>query len=188
MTDLSDIQLEAIFIHQVGNKLKEEGVFLSGRETTIGEDETNTYLLHYLISSFSANEVYNFTHTSELDLNEVYQYAKRIFAAPETLYQGSAAIAKHLYEQSTHPKIAGGDLCVCYFKNAAVDGIGTAAIGLFKSEVKDIFLKFEPGKEAVSVRHESGALFLILRRQKVTGSASLTPTNRMTVSTGKMIF
>ena len=156
MTDLSDMQLEAIYIHQVGNKLKEEGVLVSGKETILSDDETSTYLLHYLVSSFTSNEMYNFTHTSELDMNEVYQYAKRIFAAPETLHHCSVAISKHLYEQSTHPKVIAGDLCVCFFKNASVDGVGTDAIGLFKSEVKDVFLKFEAGKDAVAVRHESG--------------------------------
>jgi hypothetical protein len=156
MIDLSDIQLEAIFIHQVGNKLKEEGLKIAPEATAVADDETSTYLLHYLISSFSSNEIYNFSHASELGLNEVYQFAKRLFAAPETLYQASIDIAKHLYEQTTHPKILAGDLCVCYFKNASINGEGADAIGFFKSELKDVYLKFDALSDVIKVKHENG--------------------------------
>jgi hypothetical protein len=156
MIDVSEIQLEGIFIHQVGNKLKEEGYKINSEETSFSDDEAQTYLLQYLLSSFTFNEVYNFTHASELSLNEIFTFVKRVFEAPDTLYQASVDIAKHLYEKSLHPKILGGELCICYFKNCSFDGVGTNAIGFFKSEVKDIFLKFETKKGAVDIKHEDG--------------------------------
>ena len=50
-------------------------------------------------------------------------------------------LAKHLYEQSTHPKIKGGEFYTVYFKDCLLGGETMDAVGLFKSENKDTFLK-----------------------------------------------
>jgi hypothetical protein len=143
MIDFTQITLEGIFIHQVGNKLKDEGVKISGDDISFAGEDSKRYLLKYFISPFNNSEVYNFTHPSELELNEIFVFVKRIFASPDTLYQASIDISKHLYENSTHQKINGGELCICYFKNCFIDGIVTDALGFFKSESKDVFLRFE---------------------------------------------
>ena len=74
-------------------------------------------------------------------LNEVYTYVSKIFDEPEQLYEQSVNLAKHLYEQSTHPKIKGGEFYTVYFKDCILDGETLDAVGLFKSENKDTFLK-----------------------------------------------
>ncbi|NQU55028.1 MAG: nucleoid-associated protein [Bacteroidetes bacterium] len=156
MIDFTQIQLEEIYIHQVGNKLRDEGFKISKEDISFAEEDTKSYLLKYFLSPFNNNEVYNFHHPSELNLNEIYVFIKRIFAVPETLYQSSIDISKHLYEKSTHPKINGGELCVCYFKKCSFDGINTEAIGFFKSERKDVFLKFNSTNNNFEVKHENG--------------------------------
>lgn len=156
MIDFTQIEFENIFIHQVGNKLRDEGLKISDNDISFDDDDTKRYLLKYFLSSFDSNEVYNFHHQSELDFNEVYVFAKRIFASPEILYKLSIEIAKHLYEKSTHPKISGGEFCVCYFKNCFFDGVTSDAIGFFKSEKKDVFLKFDSVNNNFKIKHESG--------------------------------
>ncbi len=156
MIDFTQIQFHGIFIHHVGNKLRDEGLTIASKDISFANKETNTHLLKYCLSPFNKNEVYNFTHTTELDLNEIYLYVKRLFNSPDNLYKTSINIAKHLYEKSTHPKINGGELCVCYFKNSLFDGISSDAIGFFKSEEKDIFLKFDSVNNNIKIKHDSG--------------------------------
>jgi hypothetical protein len=156
MLDFTQIKLEGISIHQVGNKLREEGLQISNEEISFGDGDTETWLMKYFLTPFSDNEVYNFTHTSDLALNEIYVFVKRLFASPGLLYPVSIDISKHLYENSTHPKIIGGELCICYFRNCLFDGISTDAIGFFKSENKDVFLKFDSRSNNFNIRYENG--------------------------------
>ncbi len=156
MIDFTSVQLEQIAVHQVGNKLRDEGLKVSSENVDVEDSETRTYLLKYFLSPFDNNEVYNFTHPSELNLNEIYFFAKKIFAKPDSLFENSVEIAKHLYGKSTHPKINAGELCICYFKKCSLDGTTTDAIGFFKSEGKDVFLKFNSVKSNFKIKHESG--------------------------------
>jgi hypothetical protein len=156
MIEFTDINLEGIYVHQVGNKLRDENFKISNENITFSNDETQSYLLKYFLSPFNNNEVYNFCHPSELELNEIYLFVKRLFSSPEQLYKISIDISKHLYEQSTHPKINGGDLCICFFNNCSFDGVKCNAIGFFKSEVKDVFLKFDSIDDNVNIKHVNG--------------------------------
>lgn len=156
MIEFTDIKLDAICVHQVGNKLRDESLKISQENSSFGDIETEKYLLKYFLSPFNNNEVYNFTHSSELELNEVYVFAKRLFTLPELFYKTSVDISKHLYEKSTHPKINGGELCVCYFKNCLFDGTICDAIGFFKSEIKDVFLKIDTTGVRANIEHENG--------------------------------
>lgn len=156
MIDFTNVYLEKLAIHQVGNRLRGEelGIFSGVRD--IDDQETLNFLLKYFLSPFNDNEIYNFTHSSELNLNEIYSFVKRIFTNPDTMYDRSVDIAKHLYEVSIHPKVNAGELCICYFKNCSFEGVSTDALGIFKSEVKDVFLKFYSNKNIFSVNHERG--------------------------------
>ena len=64
-----------------------------------------------------------------------------IFDRPSEFVEMSKNIVRHLYLRSDHPKIKGGEFYTVYFKDCIVDGETVDAIGLFKSENKDTFLK-----------------------------------------------
>jgi hypothetical protein len=158
MIDFATVELKRIAIHKVGNKLQEEGLNISSEEFVMSDSTTRSFLLKYFLTSFnSKSEVYNFTHASELSLNEVFTFVSRIFDSPKTLYKNSVFAAKHLYEMSMHPKIKSGELCVCYFTECFFNDEQVDAVGIFKSEDKDVFLKFDEVKEGFSVKHENGA-------------------------------
>jgi hypothetical protein len=55
-----------------------------------------------------------------------------------------------------HPKIKAGELYVVYFQNCIVDGKNVDAIGIFKSENKDTFLKVLQTEEGFDITTESG--------------------------------
>jgi hypothetical protein len=83
-------------------------------------------------------------------------YVGKIFDNPETLHEQSVNLAKHLYEQSNHPKIKGGEFYVVYFKDCIIDGETVDAVGLFKSENKDTFLKVYLAGDGFEIESQQG--------------------------------
>jgi hypothetical protein len=89
-------------------------------------------------------------------MNETFVCISKIFDNPDSLLEQSVHLAKHLYEQSTHPKIKGGEFYTVYFKNCIIDGKTVDAVGLFKSENKDTFLKVYPKGDGFEIESERG--------------------------------
>jgi hypothetical protein len=155
MIQCSSSCIKEIVLHSVGNKGLDEFLKLSKRTLNI-DDLLANILAKYFISSFKNNEYYILFHQVDLRLNEVYTYVSKIFDNPETLLEQSQNLAKHLYEQSTHPKIKGGEFYTVYFKDCIIDGETVDAVGLFKSENKDTFLKVYPSGEGFEIESEKG--------------------------------
>lgn len=132
--------LKYVIVHIVGNKSFNENVIYSASETILDEDLAGVLNMYYL-QSFKTEEYYQLYHESDLVLNEVYTYVSKIFDEPKQLYEQSVNLAKHLYEQSTHSRIKGGEFYTVYFKDCIFDGETLDAVGLFKSENKETFLK-----------------------------------------------
>lgn len=150
-----DTRVKAICLHKVGNMVADEGIRYSKKELVITDNLKKT-LLKYFISSFNSEELYTFYHHNDLLLNEAYYYCSKIFNTTECIYEQSVNLAKHLYEQSVHPKIKGGEFYVVYFEDCMVDGISTNAIGLFKSENKDTFLKIYSKDDDFEIEADNG--------------------------------
>lgn len=144
-----------ISLHRVGNKSLDEGISLADKLLTTSTD-LNELLASYFLSPFKSEEYYNFYHESELNLNETYVYVSKIFQNPENLYEESVRLAKHLYEKSTHPNIKAGEFYVAYFEECSFNGENIDAIGLFKSENKDTFLKVMPWQGGFNIESEHG--------------------------------
>ena len=130
----------SLVIHQVGNKINNESLVLSQNVVSLSETIQEN-LIEFFLSQFKTEEYYQIYHDVALSLNEVFVYVSQIFDDPETQYDQSVNLAKHLYDQSIHPKIKGGEFYTVYFKDCVVDGDTVDAVGLFKSENKDTFLK-----------------------------------------------
>ena len=133
-------KIHNITVHFVGNKSIEELLCLS-KTNLIIDDDVIVPLEKYFLDSFSTDEYFQLYHDSGLEYNVVYGTTSQIFDNPDCLLEQSVNLAKHLYEQSTHPKIKGGEFYTVYFKDCLLDGETVDAVGLFKSENKDTFLK-----------------------------------------------
>lgn len=144
-----------IAIHFVGNKSNED-FFCPSIKKLDDFESIHDLLLKYFISSFKSEEYYNFYHDIDINMNEVYACVSKIFANPEVLFEQSINLAKHLYEQTNHPKIKEGEFYTVYFKDIIVNGEKLDAIGLFKSENKDMFLKVNRLNEGFEIDSENG--------------------------------
>lgn len=157
MLAFQNASLKKLIIHKVGNKLLDDGVTHSQDELELeGRDDLSGVLMTYFLSQFKEPVFYNFHHVSDIELNEIYSIANALFQSTRGFLKKSKDIANILYEYSNHPKIKTGELYVAYFEEIQVGNEVTDALGIFKSENKDTFLKVYEKKENIEVSHQEG--------------------------------
>lgn len=148
--------IQQCIIHRVGNKNNDERVMLSDNAITL-TPELKLTLIRYFLHSFEGREdAWCFTHVDDVKFNEISSYAKGLFEGRDFV-DASKRIAEYLYECSEHPNIKGGELFVSRLTNVVYDGRKVSAIGLFKSETKDTFLRFVSMAHHLDVENEIGA-------------------------------
>lgn len=150
MLEKIENSLSKLIVHQVGNKLKEEGLHLSKSESGL-DLPTLKIVQSYLSSAFQSPEFYRFTHPADLQMNNVYSLASDIFDSPSGFVAKSAQLAKLLYDVSDHPKVKSGELLLMYLENARAFGVEAPALAIFKSEKKRPFLFTENQGEVIEL-------------------------------------
>lgn len=78
MTGIDSVVLESVIVHKVGNPTRSEQVVLSDQELAIDDKFVTGLLTKYFLSPFNEAEQYQFSHLSDLSLNEVYTYVQTI--------------------------------------------------------------------------------------------------------------
>ena len=156
MFNFDDINLDRIVVHNVGNKHLEETLKLSKQEIQLDDDDVRDILLKYFLSAFNKEEFYNFQNEAGLSMNEVYCFASEFFDENLSFYDQSVNIAMHLYDKSNHLNIKGGEFYLVSFSGCILDGEVCDALGIFKSENKDTFLKVYQNQENFELGCESG--------------------------------
>jgi hypothetical protein len=160
MISFFEASLLEFSVHKVGNKLLDESLSLSSHPLKVNDEILDGLLMNYFLKPFEkAIETYRFYHpTEDLHLNEVFHFAEIIFNNKTEIHKSSQEIAKHLYDRSNHPKIKSGELYVCYFANLQVDGELLDAIGIFKSESKEPYLKVIQQAKEFEINYEQEAI------------------------------
>lgn len=156
MTGIESVQLAQVIVHKVGNPSRGEALTFSENPLTLHDQIVRGLLTRYFLAPFNEHEQYQFTHISDLGLNEVYHYVTQIFDNPKTLTPQSRLLAQFLYSKSTHTKVKEGELYVVQFNNVPFGAEYTEAIGIFKSETKETFLKVFPQGDNWEVIAEDG--------------------------------
>lgn len=142
MIDFSNVRIEKICTHFVGNPLREEELQLSSDEFVPDKDFSRNLMDIFIPCFKDANEQYIFNHPTEIDLNPVLKYAKQI-SQKKNFCVNSQNIAKILYDNSTHHNIKSGEIIVVLFSNIQLESISFNGIGLFKPESKQNFLNLK---------------------------------------------
>lgn len=156
MTGIDGVQLQQVIVHKVGNPSRGEDLKLSMNPLTLNDEIVSKLLTKYFLGPFNENELYHFTHLSDIEMNEVYSFVRKIFEDRESFTQQSALLAQFLYGKSTHVKVKEGEFYVVLFDDVPFEGDFTRAIGLFKSETKETFLKVFQHGQSWEVIHEEG--------------------------------
>jgi hypothetical protein len=107
-------------------------------------------------NSFKSGELFQFYFIPELQLNPIFQFINAVFQENKSFIEQSKNCARLLYDCSVHPKIKGGEFYTVYFEDCIIDGETVDAVGLFKSENKETFLKVFPKGEGFEIESEKG--------------------------------
>lgn len=160
MISFFEASLAELSIHRIGNKSQDEFYVLSDASVTLGDLTLSNLLQQYFLGPFEkVNETSRFFHpNNDLSLNEVCHFATEIFKDGTKFHNYSKEIAKYLYEVSGHPRIKAGELYVAYFENVQMEGQLYDAIGIFKSETKETYLRVYPEHSGFGLGYEEGAI------------------------------
>jgi 37-kD nucleoid-associated bacterial protein len=157
MINLFNTHIESLSIHRVGNKSRNEAIFLSDNPYGLN-DEIVPLLKEYFFKPFRDKEenYFQFAHDVDLEYNEMYKFATEIFENPSKTHEISKNITKHLFEQSNHPHIKNGEVYVAHLTNISIDNERVDAIGIFKSEIQTDFLQFEEKESTLEMILQQG--------------------------------
>jgi len=144
MINLYNTEIVSLSLHQVGNKSRNEPIFLSDAPYKL-TDEITPLIKEFFLKPFREKEenYYQFAHEVDLEYNDMFNLATKMFENPDKSHSISQIITQHLFEQSNHPHIKNGEVYVAYLRNVSIDNNVVDAIGIFKSEIVADFLQFE---------------------------------------------
>lgn len=156
----TDALIEQLAIHRVGNKMQGEFYVLSDTPVVLQDELLAKLLMHYFLSPFGrVNEVYRLFHPNgDPALNEMYHFSHAFFRGEMGFHELGVQICKHLFESSSHPNIKGGELYVVQLRDVQLEGEVHEAIGIFKSENKETYLKVSPLQGAFDLGYEQEAI------------------------------
>ncbi|WP_028534244.1 nucleoid-associated protein [Paludibacterium yongneupense] len=152
--DITQARIDRLIVHRVGNKARDEALFLTEADSALDTDAAVMILHGYLKGIVAERRKYRFRHDSDINLNEVFHYSRQFFGGQCDFIELSQRVARHLYSKTQHPNIGAGDLFVILF--ADLDGPGSRAIGIFKSEVREEFLTLDESGGSFKLGHASG--------------------------------
>lgn len=157
MINFENCEISRIVIHSIGNKFEGGKLALSDRYFLPEDADVLNLLKSYFLSAFKKDAYYNFMPLADdLMNNPVYASVSSVFADESEFYTQSVAIAEQLFEQSNNPNIKAGELYIVYFQNCNIEEGVCDAIGIFKSETKDTFLKIILNQNTYQLASESG--------------------------------
>lgn len=152
--NFSSAVLTQLAIHYIGNK--SQSIHLSAHPLSL-QPELSEKLQAWLLGPFNKiSEKFEFTHPESLQYNEVFNYVKSLFADPGQFIPCTHQVARHLHEQSDHPRIRDGELYVAHFRNIAVGERLLEGVGIFKSENKSGFFETEMEEGKYNLQYREG--------------------------------
>lgn len=157
MIESTNSSIDKVAVHYVGNTTNGGELRLSKSVLDTSDEAVRELLSRFFLSPFSDPEFHSFTFSNEdFTLNPVYNFANHMFSEGDSFHENSVNMARHLYELSVHPQIKSGDLFVAHISDMVVDGELTNAIGIFKSENRQAFLKLDHLGDDFSIRPDDG--------------------------------
>ncbi len=152
MVHYPNASLENIAVHRVGNALSEEFYVLSENEILLENELLRQLLLHYFLSPYAhSKEAYHLDQTED---NALFNLTASFFKGEMAFLDFSKEAATLLYRTVNHPKTKGGELFVAYFNGLQFEGEEHRAIGLFKVETKENYLKVVPVEQGFDLGFE----------------------------------
>ena len=157
MIDYSQANILQVSAHVVGNGVNGDKLRVSSEPLEVADDSTHSNLLRYFLSSFSTPEYYSFTSASEdLNNNVIFKLAAGMFSHPQAFHKSTISIAQHLYDVTLLPTIRSGEIFITLLSGILVEYKEVKAVGIFKSESKESYLKLSTGSNIFRLKTDQG--------------------------------
>ncbi len=142
MINYQEVAIDGLSIHSIGNKVREEALILTDDPVSLHEPHLTGIIKKYFFHSFKTPEFFCFEPVGPiLENNVIYRTVASVFDGSTEIHEASKIIAEHLYNQSTASNILAGDLMIALIEDVVVEDEMVSAIGIYKSEQKDDFIK-----------------------------------------------
>lgn len=145
--------IEKLSVHFVGNRTAGEQLNVTENQFQLNDEHLYEALKTYLFSSFKGESFYCFQDPNN---GAVAKIVQQIFEKPANFHAKSKELAQYLYQCGTTKKIKGGEFFVAYIKDCIVEDEVVNAIGIFKSEHKDTFIKIRRKADEAEMKTDSG--------------------------------
>ncbi|MCJ0830539.1 nucleoid-associated protein [Acinetobacter sp. NIPH1876] len=147
-------QLNKFVVHHVGNKSKGDGLIFSKNQKDISS--IDSHLINLISKSFTSEESFKFFFETDLELNPVYGFVKKIFESEGNFDNQTKNISRFLYEKSTHASVKAGELCFSYIESCKYKEKMVKCLVIFKSENKENILNIKNNDEGIFLESISG--------------------------------
>lgn len=152
MLDFSQTNVVRMAITWTGNKELNEGVVIPNSTVVSVNDYVHEILINSFLKPFEKmEEFFYFTHNEDLSQNMAYQSCVQIFENGDNISAEAANLSQRLYDFSISPKVKGGEFFTVLFDEVQLMGEAMPAIGLFKINHRDSFLRVERNSEAFAL-------------------------------------
>lgn len=152
----TDAEINNFAIHSIRESLGDKEILLSEDELSLDEDLT-LVLKTYLFKKFERpNSLFHFIHEHDLSMNEVFVFCQMIFEGESDFLEVSQAISNFLYTKSRSSSIKTGEVYITKISGVVFEDQVVDAIGIFKSENKDTFLKVYPDASGFGISADQG--------------------------------
>ncbi|MED4888765.1 hypothetical protein MKY88_16935 [Lysinibacillus sp. FSL R7-0073] len=136
MLEVNESNLAHYSIHYLS-----EATLLLGEEAfTQPELMLEAAFTQLAFSKIELEQQYEFFHETDIALNEVFAYSKKIFEQDSSFLEQSQNMAKHLHSVSQHPNIKSGELFIGLFENCFLLNEVKKVIAIVKIDEKEMFL------------------------------------------------
>lgn len=160
MIAFNEAEINSLAIHRVGSKADNEYVILAEQTTNLSDENLRTLLKTFFLSPLQkTSEVFRLQTDGNEDTH-IFNLATDIFEHQDRFLAHSKSFAQALYQLADQAKYKAGELYIAYFSGIQLEGEEHEAIGLFKSEQKETFLRLNPQQQGFELDYESNAINL----------------------------
>ncbi|MCQ2960285.1 MAG: nucleoid-associated protein [Bacteroidales bacterium] len=157
MISLDQAIIDSIVIHKIGMKAAQEtdpckNNFYSKHEIQFVDEETQYFLKNYFSLAMKSPDTYRFKENSA----SIAPLVTDLFEQRVNFLDSSIKLAETLYNTLEENDETRSEFYVVHFSNCIVDDLTVDAVGIFKSEHKEVFLKIMQNENEVNFQPENG--------------------------------
>ena len=135
-----DIKIEAIAVHQIGDKSLKEPLILSQALLQLSDDQI-IQLKSFFLNHFKGQEFHNFRLIDgQVNPSRLPHIVDTVFEDPESLHSQSCEVARMLYSFTESETLNEGLLYLCHLKDVLIEDEMVDALGIYFCPLDDSFL------------------------------------------------